>query len=714
MLEKIAREHQFNIVRIYPTWDYFNPAPGVYDFEQLEEVLSACDDLGLRVLLGVVLETAPYWLEREYPDTRYVNARGQAIALGGSSAQPSGGWPGLCLDAPQIREAATRFVTALVGVGTKHASLYAYDIWNEPHIEPAWPRDLFATPPERLFCYCDYSRSAFRRWLAQKYGSIVGLNAAWLRRFTSFEDVHPPTYHGTYQDWLDWRRFVMDSQTDNMAFRASLIRSLDPDRLIESHAAHQPPLTEAALSATNGWDLAKHVDVWGLSLFPRWTGISPAMGAARFDIVRSNARGHDFWLCELQGGHANTGLRRSRAMRPRDVRLWNWLSIAYGAKGIIYWNYHAEATGREASGFGLVDRAGRDTTRSKEATRTWQIIQAHEAIVSDYRPRPTVAVLFDYDTALLDFAMEGNEKQVTASHQGYYQALWDADVHVDYVRPCDLGIAEYAVLIVPWTLIGKMETVEKCKGFVERGGTLLLESGFGLFNEQSFMNPHVPPEGLVEVFGFEEQESHFIEHDPQEGHADALRSGDKTADDATSSDRDRERRDEKGDPTLDEEEVYAHPYITLRAPLSGTLRATTFLTPLRVLDAEPIGYHNEEVVAVRKQVGKGHMYYVGTNVGASINQGDPFARALVIRIVRDATKPQVQGNVLRPRLIATEHGALLVIVNDGRQERVDGVTLADERWTKAYDLYADESVPVERGVLTVAVPAEDVRVFRLD
>src|SRR5690348_16720561 len=47
MLKTIAQEYKFNIIRIYPAWAYYNPAPDRFDFSELEEVLKYCDEFGL-------------------------------------------------------------------------------------------------------------------------------------------------------------------------------------------------------------------------------------------------------------------------------------------------------------------------------------------------------------------------------------------------------------------------------------------------------------------------------------------------------------------------------------------------------------------------------------------------------------------------------------------------------------------------------------------
>src|SRR5215469_2437395 len=108
MLRAIVQEYHFNIIRIYLAWTCCNPRPDQFDFTELEEVMRYCDEFGIRVLMGVITEEAPYWLEQAHPETRFVDAKGRAQRLSDSGNNVSGGWPGLCLDWPPVREAATR------------------------------------------------------------------------------------------------------------------------------------------------------------------------------------------------------------------------------------------------------------------------------------------------------------------------------------------------------------------------------------------------------------------------------------------------------------------------------------------------------------------------------------------------------------------------------------------------------------------------------
>jgi beta-galactosidase GanA len=186
MLRAIAHEYKFNIIRIYCSWVYLNPEQGKFDFAEIEEVLTDCDQLGLKVLMGAVIEEAPYWLEAGHPESRFVDALGESQRLQTASINMSGGWPSLCMDWTPIREAAATFLRELARVVSSHPSMYAYDVWNEPHLEPSGGHEFNASTDQKLYCYCEKTIASFQSWLKQRYGTLEKLSEAWVRRYPSW------------------------------------------------------------------------------------------------------------------------------------------------------------------------------------------------------------------------------------------------------------------------------------------------------------------------------------------------------------------------------------------------------------------------------------------------------------------------------------------------------------------------------------------------
>jgi beta-galactosidase GanA len=106
-----------------------------------------------------------------------------------------------------------------------------------------------------------------------------------------------------------------------------------------------------------------------------------------------------------------------------------------------------------------------------------------------YQPKAEVAILTDQGNSILTCAMAGREDVSAQSFRGYYKALWHMDLWVDFIEPTGLSKTNYKVVIAPWHLIGKRETCERLRGYVERGGTLILEGAFGLLDECCLCNP---------------------------------------------------------------------------------------------------------------------------------------------------------------------------------------------------------------------------------
>jgi beta-galactosidase GanA len=689
MLEAIANTYKFNTIRIYCSWVYLNPEPGKFDFSEIDEIFNDCDRLGLKVLMGAVIEEAPYWLEAAHPESRFVDALGAPQRLQTASINMSGGWPSLCMDWEPVRNAAAAFLRELATVVSKHPSMYAYDVWNEPHLEPSGGHQFNSSTDQKLYCYCEKTIGSFQNWLKGHYGTLEGLSEAWVRRYPSWDVIDPPRGPGSYIDWVDWRRFMMERSTDEMRFRVQVLRSVDTRSILESHVFSQAAILPICLQAINPWRLAELMETWGLSNFPRWQESPIYFSAAQIELTRAAAAGRPFWITELQGGHGSNGIRRSRQMRPKDIRLWNWMLVAMGGKGIVYWCYLTEATGTESTGFGLVERDGSASERVFEAAQDHKLIQAQWEIIKDYEPKPEVAVLVDVDNALLTFAMSGKEDTSTKSFAGYYKALWNSDVLADFIEPRGLAKSHnYRLIIVPWHLIGKKETCDHLRNFVEEGGTLLLETGFCSYDDHMVYNPIVPAFGLAEVFGYREQESLYMVQD------------------------DDGRKIPRAEDLPVSERVYVEGQLSFTEPISASIKAHTFLTPITPMSAKVIATYQGTPVAAVKKVGKGEVFYIGTNLGASIEEGSQEGLDLVRSLVTRSVQRKVSANGVRPRLIESPKGSLLIVFNDQIIDQLAEIRIPD-RYTQASDLYGPETVTVREGYLRISVPFESVMVLRL-
>lgn len=685
VLLALSQVHHFNLIRAFPTWDYFQRGPDEFKFEEIEELMQYCDEFGLKVLMGVVLETMPYWLELAHPEARWVDATGRPVRLRGNSSHITGGFPGLCLDWEPVQEAARRFIRELARVVMPHPSMYAWDVWNEPVIRAVDGRNPWVTPPELLFCYCDRTIVEFREWLKRRYQTIDGLNAAWSRLYPSWDAIDPPRILGSAADWVDWRRYMIDRSVRDMHLRADTVRAADSNHIVGSHAEGGcPPLGSFAIDGVSGSRLAEVVDLWGLSQFPRAPGRHLFDSAANMELARSNARGKEFWLTELQGGDSRLGLvDGGYFMRPKDIRSYNWLAIAMGAKGIVYWQYLPEGTGQESTRNGLVSRDGSTTERAEEAARNHELIQAQwAAVLCDYRPKPRVAILYDPDNALLTFALTGKETSSIDSIRGYYKGFWQMDHVVDFIEPGDLAAGDYKVVVAPWHLIGKEATCAALHRYVEGGGTLILEAAFGLYDERFFYNPVIPPHGLADVFGYREEHNLLVR--------DVKLPADMSQDDA----------------------IYYQPEIKFSEPSEIQMTAHTLLTPIEITSSKQIATSNGMPIGVRKRVGNGEVFYIGTSLGAALLACDEGAMELLRGVVGRAATPEVTSANLRPRLLRGESHSLLVIFNDTPQDQTARIQLPVE-FRSAKDIHSGKASLVTDHNLEVEVPNEDVVVLQL-
>ena len=146
-------------------------------------------------------------------------------------------------------------------------------------------------------CHCELCQQAFRDWLAERYGSIEAINAAWwtafwghtLGDFSQIESPHNLGERSTQGHWLDWRRFVSSQMLSLMLDEMAPIRRITPDVPITTNLM-------GTSTVVNYWQWAKHLDVVSWDSYPQWRD-----DASDWRLAASTSFKHDIYRC-FKGG----------------------------------------------------------------------------------------------------------------------------------------------------------------------------------------------------------------------------------------------------------------------------------------------------------------------------------------------------------------------------------------------------------------------------
>src|SRR5579862_8305326 len=255
----------FNTVRTWVEWSVGEPREGEYHLENLDLLLRLADEVGLKVIVQVYVDSAPEWTQAKYPEGRYAAQDGLAI--------PSQAAPGLCFDNKNVRKAVLAFFQEVARRAEKSSAFYGWDLWSEP-AALNWARVGYKSEP--MFCYCPSSMERFRLWLKSKYGTLDRLNEAWHRTFTDWNQVEPPPYGTilTYTDFMDWRVFYGYKLAEDLKSRNDAVKAVDPEHVTTSHAPNPSALVRTLADAYDPSDdflMKDSVDFFGTSFYPKLT-----------------------------------------------------------------------------------------------------------------------------------------------------------------------------------------------------------------------------------------------------------------------------------------------------------------------------------------------------------------------------------------------------------------------------------------------------------
>ena len=498
----------FNSVRTWIDWASAEPREGEYHLESLEQLADLAEEVGLKVIVQVYVDSAPDWVGKKFPDSHFVSISGEVM--------PTHAAPGYCFDHPGVHAAVLRLFTTIAQRMQSKPAFLGWDLWSEPHVIN-WAEATYMRSAE--FCFCPYSVARFRKWLQRKYGTLDALNRAWYRRFESWDEVEPSRLSTilSYTDYIDWRFFITQKLTEDLRARYDAVKGVLPGAVATSHAAG-PNLFTSPLDGygnPDDWQMAHAVDFWGTSFYPKHSfavGRDAAWRAAQLDFTRSATNGA-FWIGELQGGFGTVALRVGSTVTPADLRMWMWSALARGAKGINVYAWYPMSSGYESGGFGLINLDGTITDRARAAGAIAKVIDANRAFfLSAHPPAAEVAIVYNPLSYMVGgrrpLSASGPQSEVPAiernSMLGFYRALFPTNVPVDFVHIDDIAQHHYKLIIIPYPLMISESAAQSLRDFVRNGGSLVAEARLAWNDERGRAKDIIPGFGLHEVCGCRE------------------------------------------------------------------------------------------------------------------------------------------------------------------------------------------------------------------
>ncbi|MFB9277571.1 beta-galactosidase [Cohnella cellulosilytica] len=467
-------------------WAKLEPEEGRFDFAWLDESIRILHERGIKIVLGTPTAAPPVWLMERSPDVYPVTADGRTMSFGGRHHD--------CQSNATYRADVRRIVRAMA------------EHYKDNPAVVGWQTDNELGNSHQPLCYCDSCQSRFQQWLAERYGTIEALNAAWGTIFWSqtyarFEQIPAPKPTPNSHNpshLLAWKRFCSDLVVDFQKEQVRILREVCPRHFVTHNFM-------GFFDKTDYFELAKDLDFASHDQYPmlfleeRIQRSSPSHLGMALDLMRGTKE-RPFWIMEQLAGPTGTEILGSTP-RPGQMRLWTYQSVAHGADAIVYFRWDTALVGSEQYWHGILPHSRVPGRRHAELKRTIAELSPHMDAFRGAMPEAEVGILFSYDQ---EWAMQIQPHHPSLHYvkhlHRYYHAFFERNVPVDLVSE-HADLSRYKALVAPLMFLTRPELVGKLRDYAASGGRLLLDMRAGVKDWDNAVVPLTLPGEYAEMAG---------------------------------------------------------------------------------------------------------------------------------------------------------------------------------------------------------------------
>ena len=450
---------------------------------------------GLKVIINIILDVAPAWFYRKYPESVMIMANGRRLEPRATACRQIGGAPGPCYHHVEGIRCRELFIRELADRYKDHPALFVWDLWNEPELTCGIARK---PDSDTMVCYCGQSAKEFMKWLQARYETIGRLNKRWNRNYDSWDEIELPRDPHAFNDMIDWRLFFADTLTEELAMRAAAVKTLDPNHPIMAHTVPMPHFNMVN-ACSDDYSLAKLCNLFGNSV-----GSHPFAAA----LSTSAADGKPVINAEI---HALGGDTFTRPDIPSftDMKRHILIPLSRGITGFLFWQYRPESLGAEAPAWGLASPDGGDTEWLGHSAVINNALQKYKQYLLSAHPLPAhIAVVNSNPNQILDWCVTNSIDLHYQSVFGAYMAFYRMNYNADVISAAQITreyIARYKAIYYPFPYYMDEKQARILQEWIREGGTLISEAFFGgIRAEDGLHSARLPGYGFDEIFRAEE------------------------------------------------------------------------------------------------------------------------------------------------------------------------------------------------------------------